>query len=199
MPNLIDEKARKEIMGAFDFVDLHLEKGSTIESELTVIHWLRDDKLRNPFHLRSAYAARDHVNVGAIQQSHGEAIHFTNVTSDFVGVLDYIFFESSKFQQIAHLYVPTSFKAMNRNEMAGGHLLPSNAWPSDHLAVGVRLAFGGEEKNTKSFAKDNSQNLVSHPLRCRCGCVPNVLSLFEMAELRKKARETASKPAAVSK
>ena len=29
---------------------------------------------------------------------------------------------------------------------------------------------------------------VAHPSRCGCGCVPNILSLFEMAELRKQAR-----------
>jgi hypothetical protein len=27
-----------------------------------------------------------------------------------------------------------------------------------------------------------------HGQRCACGCVPNILSLFEMAELRKQAR-----------
>lgn len=29
---------------------------------------------------------------------------------------------------------------------------------------------------------------ISHPPRCACGCVPNVKSIFEMAELRKQAR-----------
>lgn len=31
-------------------------------------------------------------------------------------------------------------------------------------------------------------NPAGHPDRCRCGCIPNVPSLFEMAELRKQAR-----------
>jgi hypothetical protein len=31
-------------------------------------------------------------------------------------------------------------------------------------------------------------NPTGHPDRCRCGCIPNILSLFEMAELRKQAR-----------
>lgn len=29
---------------------------------------------------------------------------------------------------------------------------------------------------------------TAHAPKCDCGCVPNVLSLFEMAELRKQAR-----------
>ena len=30
--------------------------------------------------------------------------------------------------------------------------------------------------------------VASHPPRCPCGCIPNILSLFEMAELRKQAK-----------
>ena len=33
----------------------------------------------------------------------------------------------------------------------------------------------------------------AHPTRCACGCVPNTLSLFEMAALRKKLREEKEK------
>ena len=33
------------------------------------------------------------------------------------------------------------------------------------------------------------QPTQAHPVRCACGCVPAVLSLFEMAELRKKAKQ----------
>lgn len=29
---------------------------------------------------------------------------------------------------------------------------------------------------------------AQHPPRCACGCVPKILSMFEMAELRKQAR-----------
>ena len=36
----------------------------------------------------------------------------------------------------------------------------------------------------------------SHPPRCACGCVPNILSMFEMAELRKQARLKAAAAAA---
>lgn len=194
----IDEKKRKEIMGAFDFVDVEKEQGSNLDSELTVIRWLRDNKLSNPYHLESAYKVADDNNV-KVGQSPREAIQFTNVTSEFVGILDYVFFEPSKFEKVANLYVPTSLKAMNHNRMVGGHLLPSNAWPSDHLAVGAQLAFKVDKtKNTyKSNTNDRSQDLTSHPLRCGCGCVPNILSLHEMAELRKKAREAAKAKAAV--
>jgi len=198
-----DEKKRKEIMGAFDFVDVGKEQGSNLESELTVIRWLRDNKLRNPYQLHSAYKVADDNNVKVRQQSPPrEAIQFTNVTSEFVGLLDYVFFEPSKFEKVANLFVPTSLKAMNHNRIIGGHLIPSNAWPSDHIAVGAQLAFKVDEAKktvkTKSDTKNTSQALTSHPLRCGCGCVPNILSLHEMAELRKKAREAAKAKAAAS-
>mmetsp|Transcript_13981 Transcript_13981/g.20834 ORF Transcript_13981/g.20834 Transcript_13981/m.20834 type:complete len:252 (+) Transcript_13981:1-756(+) len=198
-----DEKKRNEIMGAFDFVDVGTEQGSNLESELTVIRWLRDNKLRNPYQLQSAYKVADDSNVKVRQQSPPkEAIQFTNVTSEFVGLLDYVFFEPSKFEKLANLFVPTSLKAMNHNAIIGGHLIPSNAWPSDHLAVGAQLAFKVDKAKstvkTKSDTKNTSQALTSHPLRCGCGCVPNILSLHEMAELRKKAREAAKAKAASS-
>jgi mRNA deadenylase 3'-5' endonuclease subunit Ccr4 len=152
---------------------------------LNVIQWLRDDKLRNPYRLQSAYALLDKKKATPPR----EAIQFTNVTSGFVGLLDYVFFEPSKFDQTAHLYVPTSLKSMNHTGVTGGHLIPSNTWPSDHLAVGARLAF--KMKKKKKNALPNSGIPIVHPIKCGCGCVPNVLSLFEMAELRKRAREAA--------
>ena len=186
MPHPFDERKRKEVMGAFDFVDVEREQQSTTtESELNVIQWLRDDKLRNPYRLQSAYAVIDKKNAAQTRES----IQFTNVTSDFVGLLDYVFFEPSKFEQTGYLYVPTSLKSMNHKGITGGHLIPSNTWPSDHLAVGARLAFRMKKK--KKDALPNSGIPIAHPIKCGCGCVPNVLSLFEMAELRKRAREAA--------
>ena len=136
------------------------------------------------------------------QQSPRESIQFTNVTSEFVGLLDYVFYEPSKFEQVSRLFVPTSLKTMNHNATVGGHLLPSNAWPSDHIAVGARLAFKVDKANNKSKSKEDtktkSEHLTSHPLRCGCGCIPNILSLHEMAELRKKAREAAKAKAAAT-
>ena len=198
-----EQEKRKDIMGAFGFIDVEKEQGSNLESELTVIRWLRDNKLRNPYQLQSVYKVADGNNGNMRQQSPREAIQFTNVTSEFIGLLDYVFFEPSKLEKVAHLYVPTSLKAMNNNGMVGGQLIPSNAWPSDHLAVGARLA--SKVKKTKNALKSNteekSRDMTSrHPLRCGCGCVPNILSLHEMAELRKKAREVAkAKAAAASK
>ncbi|KAL7496456.1 hypothetical protein ACHAWT_008936 [Skeletonema menzelii] len=191
-----DKKKGKEIMGAFDFVDVRKEHCSNLESELTVIRWLRDNKLRNPFQLQSVYNVMDDSDVKVRKQSPRESIQFTNVTSEFVGLLDYVFFESSKFEKVSNLFVPTSLKAMNHNRIVGGHLLPSNEWPSDHIAVGARLAFKVDKaKVTDKIKRDpkskSQDHLTSHPLRCGCGCVPNILSLHEMAELRKKAREEA--------
>ena len=41
----------------------------------------------------------------------------------------------------------------------------------------------------KSKATASSATLPTvHAPKCACGCVPNILSLFEMAELRKQAK-----------
>jgi len=197
--NITDEKKRKALMGAFDFVDVAKERqsGESIAretyTELSAIEWLREDKLSNPFHLKSAYAA------------HGETVRdclpFTNVTKEFVGCLDYIFFEPLQFDQICRLKVPTSFREMNASGARQGHLIPSDIWPSDHIAVGARLRLkpngvaDGSNKNGMPIAtadknvNNDTAEPAPHPDRCACGCVPNVYSLFEMAELRKKARE----------
>lgn len=197
-----DENKRKEIMGAFDFVDITKEKGGKLESELTAIRWLRDNKLRNPYQLQSVYKVEDDNDMKLRQQSPRESMQFTNVTSEFIGLLDYVFYEPSKFKQVSKLFVPTSLKVMNQNSTVGGHLLPSNEWPSDHIAVGARLAFKVDEANNRNKPKNdtetNSEHLASHPLRCGCGCIPNILSLHEMAELRKKAREATKAKAAAS-
>ena len=164
-----DEKKRKEIMGAFDFIDVREEQGSNLESELTVIRWLRDIKLSNPYQLQSVYKQMDKEKVNSRQQLLRETIHFTNVTSDFVGLLDYVFFEPSKFEQVASLHVPTSLKSINYNTVAGGHLLPSNAWPSDHLAVGARFEFKVDKSNTKEITQmkinttSKKEDLILHP------------------------------------
>ena len=37
-----------------------------------------------------------------------------------------------------------------------------------------------------NYGQAGSSKIPSHPPRCACGCIPQILSLFEMAELRKK-------------
>ena len=90
---------------------------------------------------------------------------------------------------------------MNSSGVNQGHLIPSDIWPSDHIAVGARLRLRNNEKernktvptNSSSTDTNNATSKTSlppaHDPKCRCGCVPNILSLFEMAELRKKRRE----------
>ncbi|KAL7530412.1 hypothetical protein ACHAXR_003484, partial [Thalassiosira sp. AJA248-18] len=200
---VIDEKKRKVIMGAFDFVDVAKERekdsiGSETNAELSVIEWLREEKLSNPFKLRSAYAEL------------GDTLPFTNVTKEFVGCLDYLYFEPLQFDQIGKLDVPKSFKDMNASGAYQGHLIPSDIWPSDHIAVGARLRLkqnkmidGNTKNGMTGVATSNGKSigfndksatkavteLPAHSTKCACGCVPQILSLFEMAELRKKARE----------
>jgi hypothetical protein len=196
--NLLSENNIKEVMGAFDFVDVEKERkyweldDEGREADLAVIEWLREEKLSNPFHLRSAYYATADGET-SISRSPRESLPFSNVTSEFVGLLDYVFFEQNKFEQVARLRVPISFREMNASSIPKGHLLPSNIWPSDHLAVGAQLRLKEAIKSTKPTvtkkAPPTATTQMIHPTRCSCGCVPNIFSLFEMAELRKKARD----------
>jgi uncharacterized protein with PIN domain len=133
------------------------------DHDMSALIWLQSARLECPLPLRSAY-------------QDGE-IPFTNVTHDFCDTLDYILYEEATHLSVsAKLYVPTSF-----DELADGytepnaHLLPSDVWPSDHLAIGARFDW-------------------SYPnQRCGCGCVPNIPGLFEMAALRKEYQEQQKK------
>jgi uncharacterized protein with PIN domain len=136
------------------------------EHDMCALDWLRCARLECPIQrLRSAYDDDD-----------GGELPFTNVTHDFCGTLDYILYEENRLNVTSKLYVPTTFA-----ELADGfndhnaHLLPSDVWPSDHLAIGAR--FG----------------LSSSSQRCDCGCVPNIPGLFEMAALRKEYQEQQKK------
>jgi hypothetical protein len=230
-------------MAMFDNVDAENVKAESpagaeetmlLRQRLDVLGWLQDEALTNPFGpLKSAYSREDGE----------ESLAFTNVTADFLGNLDYIFFSKDRLAVKDKLYVPTTLKELNRENVRNGHLLPSNVWPSDHLAVGARLSFADSaafstavvttvpmptpqkedvDLAPESASTGNDLPLVSteaasreevplfcapvdsqsapppppppqptsimHGQRCGCGCVPNILSLFEMAELRKKAR-----------
>jgi len=208
----------------FDFVDPEAErkigeeegtlvgKGRPEAPMEGIIAWLKDKDLGHSFELRSAYALMNSDS----KRAEGEMLPFTNVTADFVGLLDYIFFETSEFDQTHRLEVPTSFRTLNGRGEAGGHLLPSDKWPSDHLALGARFVFKTkpiehavkEEETIEHAVKEEEKPAASipgagwatpapnhvpgHP-KCKCGCVPNIPSLFEMAELRKQARLKAEK------
>ena len=168
-----------------------------------IIGWLKDKNLGHSFELRSSYAL---VDKDAENKVMGEMLPFTNVTADFVGLLDYIFFETSEFEQTHRVEVPTSFRKLNDTGEAGGHLLPSDVWPSDHLALGAKFVLKGiepvamqEEKAAAAasipgvgWAIPAANHQPGFPM-CDCGCVPKVPSLFEMAELRKQARLKAEK------
>lgn len=109
-----------DVMGAFQFVDVQKERGhynKDKDVDLAVIEWLREEKLSNPFRLRSAYCTSN--------EDVTESLPFSNVTSEFVGLLDYIFFESNDFEQICKINVPTSFRDMNTSLVPQGHLIPS--------------------------------------------------------------------------
>ena len=129
---------------------------------MDAIDWLQSERLQAPIKLRSAY----------------DGLPFTNVTYDFVDTLDYILFESNLCVK-GTLNTPKSLAELSDGiSERNAHLLPSDVWPSDHLAIGARLDIQ----------------------RCDCGCVPNIPGLFEMAEMRKHYRnqKTASSSAPVS-
>ena len=174
-----EKKLGKEILNA------QSSEGHSQGGIVEVVGWLQDQKLSNPFDLKSVYAAHDHGN--------DEVLPFTNVTSDFVGALDYIFFEEEKLKQIGRLAIPTNFRTLNTDMIAQGHLLPSKDWPSDHLCIGSQFSLKTYQTKTETnipsaFIPEGFEAHFSPQLGCGCGCVPNILSLFQMADLRKQAR-----------
>jgi uncharacterized protein with PIN domain len=219
---------KEDDMAMFDFVDAEQVKPncpegaeeslSMMDQRIDVLEWLQEERLENPLGpMRSAYASNS---------SEEESLSFTNVTAGFVGHLDYLMFQDPHLKVIDRLYVPTAFEELSDEGTRNGHLLPSNVWPSDHLAVGARFAFtdynngssstappedslSAKDLIPKSRVPDDPTTLfcspvrgydpvrpapvaqtapVEHAQRCACGCVPKILSLFEMAELRKQAR-----------
>ena len=197
-----NNRLRQDLMGAFEFVNISKEREAqdrlTSEThELAVIEWLNEEELSSPFKLKSAMAL-----CGTAKES----LPFTNVTKEFVGTLDYIFFSEQRFEQLCKLTLPTSFKKMNPTGIRQGHLIPSDIWPSDHIAVGARLRLkkqksthaadrpptsphSGASNDAVSDKSTTNNSAKPHGRTCACGCVPQILSLFEMAALRKKARE----------
>jgi len=118
-----------------------------------VVGWLTKEKLEHPFEFRSAYGVEDGEGGGEDQ----ELLPFTNVTSDFVGTLDYIFYESSKFEQLERLNVPTSFRTLNPRGETNGHLLPSDIWPSDHLAIGATFGVVTQQHSQSTTTYSESE------------------------------------------
>ena len=173
-------------LGMFDFIDPEAEReqGSMTFPRVEAFEWLKSSELTHPFKLRSAYATEDG----------SELLPFTNVTSDFVGTLDYIFYEPQQWTQIEKLDVPTTFTTLNWRGIPNGHLIPSDTWPSDHLAIGATFAKTGVttvEANLNSATENGAIIIANNPHKrtCQCGCVPNnIFSLFEMAEMRKQLR-----------
>ena len=147
--------------GIFDVVDMEQERpcsqlGMVLE-RLDCVDWLKDEALTNPLDLESAYALRNEQG-----QIVGESIAFTNVTHDFVGLLDYVLFEPKHFTKTAQLYIPTSFNELNKKyNIRNGHLLPSDLWPSDHLAVGAEFSIEIGSKET-TLDGDIGSGIVGH-------------------------------------
>lgn len=131
-----------------------------LHPRLDVIKWLKCENMECPFTLESAYAEKD-SNLNVL----GELLPFTNVTDDFVDTLDYILFDASKLKLTHRLNVPRSLHDLNPSSIARGHLLPSNVWPSDHLAVGSRFVLTDGFSTQLEQALSPSPRTVDHSVR----------------------------------
>ncbi|KAL3904454.1 MAG: hypothetical protein SGILL_010063, partial [Bacillariaceae sp.] len=200
-------------LGMFDFVDVEqIQKemkdydSGGVKERLDIVKWLQNEELKNP--LRDMSSAYKSPTTGE------ESLSFTNVTSGFVGHLDYIMYRNESMDVRGLLDIPQQFEDLNDLEIPNGHLLPSCSWPSDHMAVGCRLTLrspGDREAKTEEAIEESEPqepdmwcgdilsapppppmfppaDVKSHGDRCGCGCIPPIPSLFEMAELRKQAR-----------
>jgi len=194
-------------LGMFGHVDVSACRGELKEEiqgfeytqqQLTAIKWLKQERLECPRTMTSVYA-----DLEPDAKTH-EQLPFTNVTAHFVDALDYIFVDKGAFSVSHRLYVPQTFKELNPEDIRNGHLLPSKLWPSDHLAIGARIRFSTSSEADEvrlGSSTDEPQVFcaplgspppaaaIPHGARCDCGCVPAIPSLFEMAALRRKAKE----------
>lgn len=136
-------------LGIFNFIDPieEKEKGRMAASlafpRVEAFEWLKCSSLKSKLYLRSAYSREDETN--------SELLPFTNVTRDFVNTLDYIFYEPQHCTLVGRLEVPTSFKRLNYMGITNGHLLPSNLWPSDHLAIGSAFLLTNSFSNRSPY------------------------------------------------
>ena len=123
-----------------------------------VMSWLKNSKLHHDLDLQSTYNNNNNNN----------DLPFTNVTRDFIGTLDYIFFERNQFDLIGRLHVPTTLKELSNNNnnnnkrRPGGHLLPSDIWPSDHLAIGAYIQFKKKQTTTTTNNKNNNMTTTNN-------------------------------------
>lgn len=174
-------------LGVFNFIDPieEKEKGHMAASlsfpRVEAFEWLKCSSLKNKFNLRSAYSREDDMN--------SELLPFTNVTRDFVNTLDYIFFEPHHCTLVGRLEVPTSFKRLNYMGIPNGHLLPSNLWPSDHLAIGSAFLL---TNSFNSNRKTNNYDLASIKGSVNSRSVRNSSSMSSVLSLRASLRDNAS-------
>jgi hypothetical protein len=174
-------------LGVFNFIDPieEKEKGHMAASlsfpRVEAFEWLKCSSLKNKFNLRSAYSREDDMN--------SELLPFTNVTRDFVNTLDYIFFEPHHCTLVGRLEVPTSFKRLNYMGIPNGHLLPSNLWPSDHLAIGSAFLL---TNSFNSNRKTNNYDFASIKGSVNSRSVRNSSSMSSVLSLRASLRDNAS-------
>jgi mRNA deadenylase 3'-5' endonuclease subunit Ccr4/uncharacterized protein with PIN domain len=162
---------------------------TTTYPKVEALEWLNHPKLCHAFGpaLQSAYADTSTTNASSggtngvlvdgdvgesTWSSSSELLPFTNVTSSFVGCLDYIFYDPHQMQLVERLDIPTTFRQLSGMGTGttstdntstgttrptqeqqhqsqpqpnnGHHLLPSDIWPSDHLAIGATFLCGAE-------------------------------------------------------
>ena len=71
------------------------------------------------------------------------------------------------------------------DDSADSHLLADSVALNEHVTSAAVLPIAD---NNLFCSVASESTVASHPPRCPCGCIPNIRSLFEMAELRKQAK-----------
>jgi CCR4-NOT transcription complex subunit 6 len=85
--------------------------------------------------LRSAYDIFKHDSVKDVDDYADGHPDFTTYTQEFVGTLDYIFYNPEKLKVTELVRIPTN------DQEVRGLKLPNFKYPSDHLKIGARFKF----------------------------------------------------------
>ena len=100
---------------------------------------LKENNLKCPLHnlcLKSIHTKHSSKH-GEHNSGGNEDVMFTNATSDFIGVIDYIFHASSLCVRKVLSFPKIPSNIPGRKEP----ILPTSKWASDHLAIGAEFIF----------------------------------------------------------
>ncbi|KAG2423839.1 hypothetical protein HXX76_014999 [Chlamydomonas incerta] len=118
------------------------------------LHLLKDQKMSHSLPLSSAVANLHDAPLSAdgrlykqrqrLDAKHHEPL-FTNLTKDFKGTLDYIFYTTTSLQPTAILELPTEADVATRPDDLTNLSLPNQQYSSDHLAIMAEFQYKTRE------------------------------------------------------